>query len=278
MIVAGKWWSAGTGLLAACLTAGALPGQAQLPHDASWTFEGSQGGYCIWYLADPDIARKMVPSSTVLTPAGTGADLPVLLASTIREEPRFAQWIPGVICLGFYQRISAGDHTVAEAKEDRPLIVATSSLAAENAHGAEGATRYLLSFMTNNHDVSDAADRLGVSMDDLDYLSRLRLEGGDPSVTIKLAGIVISWSGHAIADSSVGTTRSMSFGYGGPKSVPWLLRLETTPASSRSIVGNLSISGRNDLAKALLASPVRAMGPEESGGSSTLTFHAATRH
>ena len=258
--------------------ASALSAQAQVPHDATWALEGSQGGYCIWYLADPAIARKMVPSSAVLTPAGNGDGLPLLLASTIREEPRFSQWIPGSICFGFYQRISAGDHTLAEGKADRPVIIATSTLAAQNAHGVEGATEYLLDLMTNDRNLSSAADRIGVDMEGLEYLARIRVEGGDPAVTITAAGTVISWSGHPLADSSVGTTRSVSFGYGGPRSANWLVRLESAPATSRLIVGDLSVSGRNNLSKALLASPARAMGPEEAGGTTTITFHAVTSH
>jgi hypothetical protein len=263
-------------MIAACWPGG-LAAQAVLPQDATWTLEGSQGGYCIWYLADPAIARKMVPSSTVLTPAGAGAGLPIILASTIREEPRFAQWIPGSICIGFYQRVSSGNHTLAEGKANRPVILALSSLAAQDAHGVAGASEYLLAFMTDNRNLSSAADRIGVDMGGLEYLSRLRVEGGDAAVTITVDGTQISWSGHPLADSSVAKTRSVSFGYGGPKSADWLVRLESTPAAGRMMVGNLSVDGRNILAKALLASPARAIGPEESGGTITLVFHAVTK-
>ena len=254
-----------------------LPAQASLPRDTTWTLEGGQAGYCIWYLADPDLARRMVPASAVLTPAGSGAGLPILLASTIREEPRFAEWIPGAICLGFYQRVSTGNRTLAEAKRDRPVIIATNTLAAQNARGVPGAAEYLLGFMTNNRSLANAADQIGVDMSGIEYGSRLRVEGGDPAVTITVDGTVISWSGHALSDSSVGKTRTMSFGYGGPRIADWLIRLETAPEVGRAIVGNLSVAGRSTLAKALLASPARAIGPLESGGNATLTFHAVTR-
>jgi hypothetical protein len=277
MRAAGAGLSGAFALLAIGASAGALAAQAQLPHDAIWTLEGNRGGYCIWYLADPDLARRMVPSSTVLTPAGSGTGLPILLASTIKEEPRFAQWIPGAICLGFYERVSAEGHTLAEGKRDRPIIIATSALAAQNARGVVGATEYLLDLMTDNRSLANAADRIGVDMTGIEYLSRLRVEGGDPAITINVAGTVISWSGHALSDSSVGKTRSVSFGYGGPRSANWALRLDAAPGTARGIVGNLSIDGRSLLAKALLASPVRAIGPEESGGSAILTFHAVTR-
>ena len=268
-----------TGVVA-LLVAGAAPalaGQATLPVADTWTLEGNRGGYCIWYLADPDLARKMVPSSTQLTPAGTGAGLPSLLVSIIREEPRFAQWIPGAICFGLYQRVSSGSRSLAEGKPNRPIVIATSSLAAQNAHGVEGATDYLLDFLTDNRSLASAADRIGVDMNMLEYVSRVRVEGGDPAVTINLSGTIIDWSGHALSDSSVGRTRSVSFGYGGPKSANRLVRLELAPASSRLVVGSLSIDGRNNLAKALLASPARPIGPQESGGKGSIMFHGATK-
>lgn len=264
-------------LLALLVGAPGLAAQATLPEDATWTLEGSEGGYCIWYLADPAIARKMVPGSTVLTAAGSGAGLPPLLATTIREEPRFAQWIPGSLCFGFYQRVSEGSRTVAEGRPGRPVIVVTSSLASQDARGVEGATEYLIQLLTDNRSLANAADRIGVDMSSVKYLSRIRVEGGDPSVTIDLDGAIISWSGHALAGSSVGKTRSMSFGYGGPKSANWLMTLELAPATSRLIVGNLSISGSNNLAKALRSSPARSIGPQESGGTASATFHSVTR-
>jgi hypothetical protein len=265
-----------TAFLALC-GVGSLAAQAQLPQDATWTLEGVSGGYCIWYLADPDLARKMVPAATALTPAGTGAGLPLLLANTIRDEPRFAQWIPASICFGFYQRVSAGARTLAEGRPGHPVVIATSSLAAQDAHHVEGATEYLLDLMTDNRSLASAADRIGVGMNSLDYLARVRMEGGDPSVTVTVDGALISWSGHALSDSSVGKTQSVSFGYGGPKSANWLVRLESAPATIRMMVGNLSVDGRNTLAKALLASPVRAIGPQSAGGTATVTFHAVTR-
>ncbi len=256
----------------------ALTAQASLAQNAVWTLEGSHGGYCIWYLADPAIARKMVPSSAVLTPAGTGANLPPLLTNTIKEEPRFAQWIPGSICVGFYQRVSSGGRALAEARPNRPIIIATSGLAAQNAHNVPGATTYLLDFMTNSSDISSAADRIGEDMSHLEYTNRVRVEGGDPAVTITTSGIVITWSGHSGADSSVGKTRSVSFGYGGPKSANVMVQFEAAPVTSRFLSGNLQIEGRNNLAKALLASPARAIGPEENGGVTTLTFQTGTKN
>ena len=267
----------GTILLAMMVSAAGRATAQNLPKDATWTLEGAHGGYCIWYLADPVLARKLVPSSTSLIPAGTGGDLPVLIASTIREEPSFAQWIPGAICVGFYQRVAAEGRTIAAAKPNKPIVIATNSIAAQGAHGVPGANQYLLDFMTNDRGLANAADGIGVDLSSIELVRRDKIEGEDPNVTLNLAGLEITWSGHAISDSSVGKTRSVSFGYGGPKSAGWLINMESSPQSSRLMVAVLVVNGRNDLAKVLKASPVRAIGPEERGGAGILTFHAVTK-
>jgi len=251
--------------------------QAQRLAEVQWSLEGNRGSYCIWYLADPDLARSMVPSSIALAPAGTGAGLPPLLARTVQDEPRFAQWIPGAICIGAFDRVTSAGRTVAQGKSGRPVIVATNSLAASEARGFPTATSYLIDFMTDQRSLSRAADAAGFSMDGITVLTKQQVGADDPRVSITVAGVQITWSGHAIGDSGVGKTRSMSFGYGSGRAASWLIDLESAPASTRLMAGSLEVDGRNTLARALKASPVRGIGPEDSGGAVTMTFHPGTR-
>ena len=249
---------------------------AQAPAEVRWSLEGDHASYCIWYLADPELARQMVPSGTELAPAGTGAGLPPLLARTVQDEPRFAQWIPGSICIGAYQRVTADGRVLAQEKRDRPVIVATNALAAQAPHGLAGAANLLIDFMTDQRALARAADDAGFAMSGITVITRVRVGADDPEVAIEVDGVKIVWSGHAIGDSGVGKTRSMSFGYATSRSAGWLVELESAPASSRIMVGALQVNGTNTLAKALKASPVRAIGPEEAGGTVTLTFRHET--
>ena len=258
-------------LLALALGLGRL--LAQAPAEVHWSLEGKHASYCIWYLADPELARQMVPSGTALAPAGTGAGLPPLLARTVQDEPRFAQWIPGSICIGAYQRVTADGRVLAQEKRDRPVIVATNALAAQAPHGLAGASNLLIDFMTDQRALARAADDAGFAMSGITVITRVRVGADDPEVAIEVDGVKIVWSGHAIGDSGVGKTRSMS-----SRSAGWLVELESAPASSRIMVGALQVNGTNTLAKALKASPVRAIGPEESGGTVTLTFRRETLH
>ncbi|MGH7524118.1 MAG: hypothetical protein ACREK8_07425 [Gemmatimonadales bacterium] len=247
--------------------------RAQETAPLQWTLEDNQGSYCIWYLADPELASQMVPAGTVLSPAGSGKGLPVLLSRTIRDEPRFNLWIPGAICIGAYRRVTADGRTVAAGKDDHPIIIATSYLAARDPRGVAGATNLLLSFMTDKRDVARASESAGFDMNGISVVTRQQVGADDPKVTISVDGVEIVWSGHAIGDSGVGKTRSVSFGYATNRNASWLIGLDSRPSSTRLMAGILEVAGRNTLAKALKASPVRGIGPEESGGTVTLTFH-----
>jgi hypothetical protein len=259
------------------LSAGVGRVRAQVPAEVRWSLEGNRGSYCIWYLADPDLARGMVPSNIVLAPAGTGAGLPPLLARTVQDEPRFAPWIPGAICIAAFDRVTSGGRTLAQGKADRPVIVATNSLSASQARGFPTASSYLIDFMTDQRSLVRAADAAGIGMDGISVVTRQQVGADDPRVSIVVAGVQIIWSGHAIGDSGVGKTRSVSFGYGSGRAAARLIELQSAPGTTRLMAGTLEVDGRNALARALKASPVRAIGPEESGGTVTLTFHPATR-
>ena len=64
----------------------------------------------------------------------------------------------------------------------------------------------------------------------------------------------------------------MSFGYAGARSTSWQGSLETTPAETHLMIGSLRIEGKSLLSKALKSSPIRAVGPIETGGTARFLF------
>lgn len=253
----------------------AAHGQAQ--GDTRWSLVGSRSSYCISYLIDPALAREILPSDAKPAPAGSGAGLHPFLARTVQDEPRFAQWIPASICVGYYDRVTSEGKVLAQAKGNRPVIIVTNSIAVQAPRGMPGATSLLLDILTDQRPLQRAGDDVGVDIGSISVTSRVRVEGDDPDVAMDVDGATFHWSGHATGESSVGRTRSVSFGYAGRRSTNWVVTSETTPETSRLMVGGLEILGTNPLAKALRASPVRAVGPEEVGGTTTWTFHKQTK-
>ncbi|HEY4319548.1 MAG TPA: hypothetical protein VGM77_00105 [Gemmatimonadales bacterium] len=249
------------------------PAAAQRPVRSEWVLTGSRGGYCVWYLADPAIAATMVPEGSVLTPAKDAQDLHPALLQIIRDEPRFGAWIPGAFCLGFYDDVTVDGRVVAHARPDRPIAFGTSSL--DGSVPGTTDRQLLLTLFTDTKAIDRAAGQAGLDA----AMAKVVLKGrgeSDPTVSITVDNVLVSWSGHPSGMPSVGTTRSLSFGYVGSHDSRWHAELLAAPDSSQGLVGALEVDGRKSLAKALKSSPIRAIGRAEYGGHATLTFQRVT--
>lgn len=251
---------------------GSTPLVAQDDGGSRWTFTDARGGFCVWYLAEPELARELVPKETVLRPAGEGAGLPASVARVIQDEPRFGSWVPGAICVNLYGQVAADGKALVTAKPDEPILVMTHSLAATSPRGVSGADHYLVELGTDRGSLAREAELLGARSFDRSLTIRKDPEGGDDEIELKVGKTKIFWQGHQTGESRVGTTRSMSFGYAGLRTTNWHLSFESTPTETFLLVGALRVEGKDDLGKALRSSPIRAVGPLERGGQATLTF------
>lgn len=265
-----------TGLLAVLGLAGAVALPAQSADSARWTMHGSQRGYCIWYLVDTATALSLVPHGVTVAVLSGVPNAPAALLRVAQDEPRFAGWVPAAFCLHFYDSVALDDRTIATEGRGREIVIATSSIAAADPFGTH-AGHYLLSLMSNDRQVRNAAGDLNLGPDDITMTSRDRGEGGDSDITFESGGVRIIWTGHPTGTPDVGTTQAMSFGYAGSHRVNWAIAIQDQPANQRYMVGSLEVDGKNTLAKALKASPIRAVGPEWFGGSAEMTFHKSTK-
>jgi hypothetical protein len=236
----------------------------------------AKGGFCIWYLIDPAIAPGLAEKGTVFAPAGTGKTLPAALAQTIRDEPRFTTWIPAAICIGFYGSITIGDEKPILAAADQPLTLVTSLVATKSPLGKADAGFLLLKVASDSRAIRSQGGGHDLSIDGVSVSSGKDRGSPEDRVELRLESTQITWIGHPSGDPSVGTTRSMSFGYRGSRSTSWQGSLETSPAETHLMIGTLRIEGKNLLAKALKSSPIRAVGPIETGGTGRLRFELVT--
>ena len=242
---------------------------AQVAGEASaskWLLEDARGSFCVWYLADPAIAPKLAPKGTALTPAGTGAGLPPAVVRVIRDEPQFASWIPAVICVGRYGAVTVDGETAGRARDDRSILLMTHAIAAAAPRGQSGAAYYLLELSTDNGNVARLAEAAGIRIErrELDVIPAR--EGRDDVLTIRVEKAKLIWSGHATGESRVEATQPMSFGLAGMRTSNRRLDASFAPDTSRLVVGQLRVEGKDDLAKALKASPIRWVGPILAGG------------
>jgi hypothetical protein len=266
----GARWTALFGLLG--LFPGATPVSAQKVSELPWSMQDARGGFCIWYLVDPEMAPLLAEKGTTFAPAGTGSTLPNALAQTIRDEPRFTSWIPAAICVLFYGRITIGDNQPILASAEQPLTLVAHLVAAQAPRGAGGAGFLLLKLGSDNRVVRHQGGDPGLPIAGMTVVAGKDRGTPEDRVEFRLEDTQITWVGHPSGEPSVGTTRSMSFGYAGARSTNWQGSLETTPAETHVMIGSLRIEGKSLLSKALKSSPIRAVGPIETGGTGRFSF------
>jgi hypothetical protein len=236
-----------------------------------WRWVDAQGGFCVWYLADPAVATGMVPAGTPLRPASATAALPDVLLRIVQDEPRFAEWIPAVLCVGRYAAVAADGTPAGTMRPGQSLLLTLSALAAASPYGQDAGWQ-LASIGLRAGSLDRVADRAWIANREPDLRVRDGLEGEDDEWELSLDGTKLIWSGHPTGTPRVGTTRSMSFGYAGNRNSTWLVALRMAPAEEQTQVGALRIEGKNALAQALKASPIRAVGPLSRGGELTMSF------
>lgn len=256
-----------------------LPGPARAQERADsgrWELSDPRGGFCIWYLADPALVGKLTSEGAGLVTAGRREGLPTAVTRIVQDEPRFAEWIPATLCIGFYGSVSVGGEVVARASAERSVMLATSAFAAASPEGA-AADWYLADLFATDGGVRRAAEDAGFSADGFDYRLRPTDSPEDQLLEFRISGVTISWVGHAYGEKSVGTTHSMSFGYAGRRDTRWKLVVSTQPESLQPVIGGLRVEGKGRLAKALQSSPIRIVTPRSYGGTASFTFQKVTK-
>lgn len=262
-----------TGLVALLAAGGPLAAQSG---EQLWRWIDGQGGFCIWYLSDPALAADLVPTGTRLRTAAETAELPAGLIRIVQDEPRFAEWIPGTVCVGLYVDVAADGTPVGHMEDGRPVLLTLTGVAAHDPHGQAEAQWYLREIGLDAGRLDRAAGDARIATEDREMRTRTGLEGEDDIWELELDGARLFWSGHPTGEARVGSTRSMSFGYAGHRDSRFLVVVRTAPNEEQQQIGALRVEGRGPLAQALKSSPIRTVGPLERGGELTVTFRQAS--
>lgn len=243
-----------------------------------WVLDDARGGFCIWYLTDPEQAPELLPKGSTPRPASSVSGLPEVLQRVVRDEPRFSSWIPAVLCLGRYATSQAGSQIMDRAKKDQPVIVAWQAIAVSDAYGVAGADWLMVDLGGDVPRLQQHANRSSIGLGDR-TLRNNRVKGDtiENDWEFRADGMKLFWTGRQIGDPRPGATQSMTLGYAGARNTYWKVSLEQAPGHERNLIGSLRIEGKSDLANAMKSSPVRAVSPAALGGRTTMSFERARR-
>jgi hypothetical protein len=264
------------GLALATWCGGATPlvGQGRSDGRAGpvWTLEGLHSGQCVRFLLDPGVVQRDVPNGARLVPAGRDESLHPALRGVIDAQPEFAAWIPSSLCLFYGDALNLGARRFGGKDPRKRLMIGLWAVAA--AEQGSGARRdVLLDFFGGGGGLVQAAANGRVKLTEAQSSVSKEPDTGNDLYDVKVGKARLTWNGRAVGDSTrVEQAIQESWWGKGTSGMLWRVNATFKPEWSRPLVGVLRVEGKDDLAKALKASPIRFVGPRYRGGGGELRF------
>jgi hypothetical protein len=266
-------------LAAALATAAPLQAQDAGPDTIVWELSGLRSAFCVELLLDP--ASELLhdlPRGYRALPASSAANLHVSLRSVIEGQTEFGGWSPSRLCFAAVDTIRAKDFSLADRSGKRPQLFGFWTVLATGPSGTP--QNVALDLFANSGRLIRSAKQAGQDL----HEARLTVgkvpaedDNGVPSsddrCQVKLSGTMVTWDGRLASDTAA---------VADPVQTAWMTTgnrggvvtgsLTLSPSRSQPMAGSLKVDGKNDLAKALRASPTRFAGPAFGGGTGKVSF------
>ena len=261
--------------VAAAAVCGTWPVAAQEPTKGRigpvWTIEGLRAGQCVRFLMNPGVAAKELHPGARLIRADQDQGLHTALRSVVDGQPEFASWIPASLCLYYADAIRVGARRLGSKDARRSRMLGLWTFAASQQGG--GRRDIVVELFGTGGDLVRAAEQGKVRVREA-RSSVSKATGTDNDLyEVQLGKTRLVWNGRAAGDSSaVDQPINELWLTSGASGALWRVRATLRPAWTRSLVGVLSVEGKDDLAKALKGSPTRFVGPIYMGGGGELRF------
>jgi hypothetical protein len=238
-----------------------------------WTLDGLRAGQCVRFLIDPKVARRALPDDARLLPASRDEILHPALRGVIGEQPEFATWTPSSLCVFYGDSLNLGGRRFANKDPSKWQMIGLWIVASSGQGG--GARRdVVVTFFGAGGRVAQAGG----------YATKVRFKEAKSSVSkvpdtdndlynVRIGKTRLVWNGRPAGDSlRIEQPIQESWLAQSSTGVGWRVQATLKPEWSRLLVGVLSVEGKDDLAKALKASPIRFVGPVYQGGGLQVRF------
>jgi hypothetical protein len=265
--------------LAAALAAAPLQAQDSGSDATTWELGGVRSAFCLQLLLDP--ASELMhdlPAGWHAMPASAAAGLHVSLRSVIEDQTEFAAWSPSRLCFATVDTIRTKDFSLADRSGRHPQLFGFWTVLAAGPSGTP--QDVALDLFANSDRLIRSARLAGQEL----HEARLTVgkvpaedENGVPSsddrFQVKLGGTVVTWDGRLAGDSAaVAEPVDNTWAVTGMRGGVVTGSLTLSPRRSQPMAGSLKVDGKNELAKALRASPTRFAGPAYRGGAGKVSF------
>lgn len=224
-------------------------------------------------LLDPQVASRSLPAGLRLTPAAEADDLHPALRSELESQPELGAWSASHLCFYAVDSIQTADYVLRDKSGHKPHVFAIWTVSASETAGGSRHDLALL-LLTSSRRLARSGRQAGHPLAEMDAkigkvpeTDRNGVPSTDDRFQVKIGKTRVTWDGHPASDSTEasGSVKvswvSKAAGTGGGRG-----SLSLSPQWVAPMVGSLKVEGKDELAKALKASPVRFVGPSYHGG------------
>jgi len=262
--------------LAGLLGLVALPASAQSPSAPvfAWAVKDVSLAVCVNFLVAPPVAEKLLPDGYRAIPASHYSRLSPILAREIGGDSAQEGMIPASYCVLEGASVTAGNELVASNQPGTPVMLAFWGVAAAR-NDVEGRFDQLfaLEFWTSDWHVQKPTQASYIQISTLKRSFGRLPESENDRYEIRMGKTILTWDGQLKRDSTAVTTpMEASLLYDGQRSIRFTAALSAQPAWTRNPAGVFRVTGKDDLAKTLQASPIRQFGPVYWGGDARVDF------
>jgi len=242
----------------------------------SWAQQGVEFSACVEFLMEPEMAAKQLSDGFVAVPAANFAQLSPVLQREIQGDAVHAAWIPARVCLIEAPGISAGGRVMTPEKKMGPREVLGFWIFA--ASRTEGDYRrdqwYAAQFWTNDWHVQRATEQAFIPMSTFKPSLEAVPESNRHSYEVKIGKTILAWDGELVGRDSAESVQRVEAQLilDGKRRISWQGALSMQTRWMRYLPGTFRVQGKDDLAKALKASPIRMFGPMYWGGDARVDF------
>jgi hypothetical protein len=239
----------------------------------SWTLQHIRSGWCVDFLMDPASAGERLPSGYKPL-AASSVELRNGLRRLVTDEPTYAAWIPASFCAFYADTITIDGRQVSDKSLKEAQAFAWWSIAATNDRSQDSASHGAVVLLaSSNWRTQKPAEAALLPVMKAEMQLAKVPESTDDRYEFSLGKTQIIFDGHPAVDSvGVPFALNQRFASTGLRGTSWHMSVEFRDLSARPLVGAFRVEGKDDLAKALRASPVRFVGPVYDGGSGTVSF------
>jgi hypothetical protein len=236
----------------------------------TWILDNVADGVCVSFLVTPEGAAEFLDGEAAPVPASQAKNLHPAVAQLAVAEPEYASWIPAELCLVEAPRLTAGTRVFAEP--GRRIMVGWVALASGPTGATEGATMRAVQVYSPNGNLRRFSNDLLLQIEGVDYNRVVDSAGERERRTLKLDGALLTWDGHYGEASTNPPPADRMLSVAGRRNTEWLMNARLDPEWERAALGILRVEGKSRLARGLIGSPLRMVGPAFGGGALTLDF------